>query len=344
MKRLRTALIGLGRIGWMRHAPDIVRHNDKFEFVAVVDPVETRLQEAHAEWGVRGYKDHETMLAKEKPDLVVIASPTIFHLEQAKAVFKAGADVFCDKPVAVSLAETDAMIALMEKYGRKLMVFQPHRANSYAIALKKIIELDLLGEIFMHKRVCSRYARRNDWQAFKKNGGGMLFNYGAHYVDQTLHFANAPVKRLNCVMGAIVTLGDADDFVKLMMETENNIVIDLEINMAAALPSPTWQVFGKRGTASLDNEDGDWRVRYVNASDLPSTAIQTGLAAEARRYGSGEVIPWKEEIVDSASTPEIDFYEKCYEYYALGLKPFVPINETREIMRLLEAARNDAGW
>lgn len=336
-------MLGLGRIGWQFHAPQLAAHAE-FEFIAVVDPINERLQEAGELWGVRGYTQYEAMLAAEKPDLVVIASPTPFHVAQTLAAFRVGCDVFCDKPIAPTLADTDLMIQAMETHGRKLMVYQPHRAGSDIVGLQALLAEGLIGEVFMIKRACTAYTRRNDWQAFQQNGGGMLNNYGAHYIDQSICLTASAIKRVACVLRAVVTLGDADDVVKAVIEMENGVVLDIDINMAAALPVPPWQVFGRRGAMTLDETAKVWRVRYVAAEALPALTLQQGYAAEARRYGSGEIIPWQERTLPLAAVPPVDFYRKCYEYYALGRPPFVSIAETRELMRVLEACRKDAGW
>ncbi len=68
------------------------------------------------------------------------------------------------------------------------------------------------------------------------------------------------------------------------------------------------------------------------------------LAAEARRYGSGETIPWQERVFPLSDFAPVDFYAKCYEYFAMGKEPFVPVAETREVMRVMDACRRDAGW
>lgn len=75
---IKTAIIGLGRIGWQFHLPQVVHHSE-YSLIAVVDPLKERLDAAKEKYGVRGYTDHQTMLACEKPQLVVIASPTMFH-------------------------------------------------------------------------------------------------------------------------------------------------------------------------------------------------------------------------------------------------------------------------
>lgn len=75
---MKTALIGLGRIGWQYHLPQIVKH-EGFELAAVVDTNPERLREAEVAYGIRGYADAAEMLVKEAPELVVVASPTVFH-------------------------------------------------------------------------------------------------------------------------------------------------------------------------------------------------------------------------------------------------------------------------
>lgn len=343
MRRLRTAVLGLGRIGWQFHVPEVVKHTG-FELVAVADPLEERLKEALAQWGVKGYAQWEVLLAKEKPDLVVIASPTQFHADQTLEAFRAGSDVFCDKPLAPSLAEVDRMIEGMKAHGRKLMVYQPHRATAEFTGLQGILASGLIGEVYMIKRACSAYVRRNDWQALRKHGGGMLNNYGAHYVDQLLSLAASRVRRVSCALRAVITLGDADDVVKAVLETESGWLLDIDINMAAAIPVPPWQVLGTRGTIVLDEPSKAWRVRYVEEGGLPALELQTGLAARERRYNEESAIPWQERLFPLSGALPVDFYQKCYDYYALGQPPLVPVAETREVMRVLEECRRSAGW
>jgi len=196
----------------------------------------------------------------------------------------------------------------------------------------------------MIKLARSAYARRNDWQAFRKYGGGMLNNYGAHYIDQCLYISGSRAKRITCALRTIASLGDADDVVKAVIETENGIILDMDINMASAHPLPTWQVLGERGSLVLDEKHQTWQARFFRSEELADIGIQEGLAAEDRRYGSGETIPWREEVFPLSDFQPIDFYEKCYHYFALDSEPFVPIAETREVIRVLDACRKDAGW
>jgi predicted dehydrogenase len=338
MKILKTAIIGLGRVGWLYHAPAIRAH-EGFELIAAVDPLESRRQEAEKEYGISTFSSVDEVLAS-RPDLVVVASPTAFHRDHTVQMLRAGCDVFCEKPLAASLTDADAMIEESGRTGKKLMVYQPHRTGSDLLALFSILEQQLLGSVYMIKRAWSGFDRRNDWQALRKNGGGMLNNYGAHMIDQMLHLTRSTARHISCVLRTIATAGDADDVVKVVLGTASNVLCDMDINMAAAQPFPQWQVLGTLGSATLDEPAQVWRVRYHHAE--PTSALQQGLAAEQRRYGSGEVIDWKEKMIALSEFPPLNFYDKCYEFYGLGQTPFVPLRETREVMRCIAECREDA--
>ena len=345
MKKIRTAVIGLGRIGWWYHIPQITEH-EGFELIAVTDRMEERLAEAKEKYGAACYTDHVKMYESERPDLVVVASPTPFHCEHAIQAMEHGIDVFLDKPMAMSLKEADEIIAVKERTGRKLMIYQPHRVTAQQITLESIIATGKIGRVHMIKRAATDYARRNDWQSLIKNGGGMLNNYGAHFIDQLLYLTDFSVRRVFCLMQNIASIGDAEDVVKIVMETQKGVTLDIDMSTAAAHPIPSFIVYGSNG-AIISGNDGNesvFHVRYYNDSDLGELALYPELAAQKRSYSNFEEIPWVEESVPVSTQKELNFYDKCYDYYSLDKDPFVPIAETREVMRVIQECRDIAGW
>lgn len=344
MRKLRTAVSGLGRIGWQYHLPKLAAHPG-FEIAAVADPMPERLEEAGAAYGAAVYGSFAELLEREagRLDLAVIASPTLYHRQQALEAFEHGVDVFMDKPIALDLRETDDIIDAMHRHGRRLMVYQPHRVTSECRAARSILERGVLGPIHTIRRACTGYERRNDWQAMLKNGGGMLNNYGAHYIDQLLYVTRSRCSRVTCSLKRVLSLGDADDAVKVLMETDAGILLDLDIDMAAAQPMPPWQIFGRDGAARLV-EDGTggayFEVRRLKQSGI--LALQGTMAAQGRAYGSSADLVWEEERVD-AGWADHNIYEECHAYFAMGEPPFVPVEETREVMRVIAECRRAAG-
>ena len=202
---LKCAVVGLGRIAWSDHLP-FLKKDPRFELTALVDPLEERGKEGCELFGVpRFYPSVEALLEKEIPDLAVICSPTGFHAQQSIAFLKKGVHVFCDKPVASSLEETLAMFEEAKKNDRKLMIYQPRRLFPNSYAIRQILASGKLGKIYQVKLAINGYSRRNDWQAFLKYGGGMLRNYGAHYVDQVISLWKEEFEILMCESRCVAT-------------------------------------------------------------------------------------------------------------------------------------------
>ena len=334
-KKLRVAVIGLGRIGWQYHLPQIESH-EGFELVAVVDPLPERLEEAKVKYNVQGFTDYTQMLSRIKPDLVVVASPTQFHCDQSILAFEYGADVFCEKPVVLNTDQLDKIIDSMQKHKRKFMVYQPYRLSSEISCLKHILEDQLVGDLYMIKRTFSRYSRRDDWQAFSANGGGMVYNYGSHFIDQLLYIAGFDVSYVKCFTDTIATLGDAEDVAKVVMQTDGGVLLDLDINCAAALPMRPWQLFGKYGSITNDVNSSKFYVRYFALEEIEPLSANPQLAAAGRQYCNNPDIKWQERVYDANDFDGADYYDKCYDYFALTRESFVPVWETRMLVDIID--------
>lgn len=341
MKKLKTGLAGLGRVGWPFHFPQLTS-KEGFELKAVADMQDDRLLEAKSKKAdIRCYKDFDKMIDEEDLDLVVIASPTGFHYAQVKKAFEAGVDVFLEKPMSLDLVEADGMIDLKNKTGRKLMVYQPHRKFSHTVKAKEIIQSGVLGDIYMIKYESSLFRFRSDWQSMKKYGGGMVNNYGAHFIDLLLHLSgSSKAKEINCQLRRIASVGDADDVVKLLMVSDKDIILDLDINMAAGVSNKQLIVYGNTGTMWL--EKNVLKLKYYSPDKVQGLTIDETLAAPGRKYDFIGEPPWEEKEILLTKDMEIDYYDKCYEYFALDQKPFVDVMETREVMRIIQECKDQS--
>jgi len=345
MKKLKTVVSGLGRIGWQFHIPS-VHANNGFEFAAVCDPLDERLDEAKKAFHVNCYKNYTEMIDTEKPDLAVICSPTHFHAEQAVYAMESGCDVFLDKPMARDLAEARKIKAAYVHTGRKLMMYQPHRVTAETQSLKKIIESGIIGDVFMIKTTNLDYVERNDWQAFKKYGGGMLNNFGAHAIDRALYLAGSYAKKISASMFRIASLGDADDVVKILIETQNGVALDIDINMASMAGSSEIVAYGKSGAAKIEHKNNEiyWHVNYYESKEQETVSASDFLAAKDRRYMKSRPKVWSEKDYPVSKNDELDYYNECYKYFALGEEPFVPVADTMEVMRVIHECRKYAEW
>ncbi len=339
---MKTALVGLGRIGWGFHLEQILSHKD-FDLCAVADPDRKRLAEAQERYGVQVYTDFRQMLAQAHPELVVIATPTVFHEEQAIAAMEAGADVLLEKPMAMDAAEASRIAEVKERTGRKLVVYQPRRFSEEILAAGALMASGKLGDIYQIRVSRCTYTRRDDWQALRQFGGGILSNYGAHYIDVMVSLCDSQIVDCYCQTQKILSLGDAEDVARIFMRTETGQLMDIDINQATPISGPTVALYGTLGAAEArTDETGKYfYVRYCDSAQLQEKTVCADLAAPDRKYPK-ENIQWKTEKIPFTDYPALDFYGACADYFGKDGPSPVPLDQTLTVMKLLDRCRQQA--
>lgn len=334
---IRTLLVGLGRIGWNTHLPALLAHPG-YKVTAVVDPVEDRLIECKVKYGINGFTSLEDALNNNQFDLVVIASPTCLHKEQTIAALNHNCHVFCDKPAALNFSEFSQMKEASIKNKRVFTVFQPMRIDRHNLFVKELINSGKLGDVFMVKMTRERFSCRNDWQAMRKNGGGMLLNYGSHMVDQANYLFDNPGKIVSCIADKILTLGDADDVVKLLLRY-NNVTVDIDINQAAADTAYRYAVFGSKGSAILPPSGVEWHLRVREETATIDKKLETDLFASDRKYPPDEQGFYCETIVaPEVPAAESSYYENLYQAINSGEELINPLNDTENLIKMIDVA------
>lgn len=192
--KLRVGVIGLGM--GRGHIENFRKH-PKVEVVAIADTDPKRLQERGDEFAVKGrYADALEMLAKEKLDIVSVATPNKFHKPLTIAALKAGAHVLCEKPMAMSAAEAEAMLAAARKAKRRIMINFSFRFTPQSRALRREVDAGLLGDVYYARTTWMR--RRGmpgfgGWFGTKAlSGGGPLIDLGVHRLDLALWLMGYP--------------------------------------------------------------------------------------------------------------------------------------------------------
>ncbi len=337
--KLKIAVAGLGRIGWSFHAHTLAKHPD-YELVAVADPMPERRAEAEATFGARAYAKTEDMLRHPGLDVAVIATPTHLHKPHALLAFRQGLHVFLEKPMASTLAEAEAIAAEAKKRRRVLSIYQPRRVDASFRHVAALLATGKIGKIYHIRRGMYQYARRNDWQALQKYGGGMLNNYGAHGLDMLLQVTGYNVKQLFCTLGLSASLGDADDVVKIVYCTTSGFIGELDINQASPIAPYSLQVWGSRGTLEL--RGNKMHIAFLKPSDLKPKELNPSLASHAREYPHDN-IKFREEIIEVDPAYALDVYTDFAEAVRFGKTPHVQPQETIALMRLIARCRAVAG-
>ena len=168
----------------------------------------------------RLYSDYRAMLKEKDLDLVLIGTPDHWHALTMIEAVKSGADVYCQKPTSVDVAESQAMVAAARKYKRVVQIGTQRRSTPHLIeARDRVIKAGLLGKI-SHVEICCYYHMRardtspasgmppenldfemwtgpaplrpfhkimhpRDWRAFTEYGNGIVGDMCVHMLDMT---------------------------------------------------------------------------------------------------------------------------------------------------------------
>lgn len=338
-KKLKIAVAGLGRIGWATHCRVLTNHKD-YQLVAVTDTDPDRRKEAEDVYGCNSYDSFTKMLKEEHLDVVTIATPTHLHKKMSIEAFKAGTNVFLEKPMALNLKEAKEIVASSKRYKKALTIFQPHRVTAYFQQLLDIIDKGLIGDVYHVKRGLFSFTRRNDWQSLKKYGGGMLANYGAHLIDQLMFLTGYDIKKIYCNTRKVASLGDTDDAVKIIYETKKGIIGEIDINQALTIRPYEMEVYGTNGTAV--KEGNFWKVTSFKKKDLPAKKLETSLTAAGRKYPS-ENIKFKKQTIKVNSKMEIDIYADFANAIRKRKSPVIKPEQVVAVMKMIENCRKEAG-
>ena len=251
-----------------------LRHVEGAEVVAIASGRLSNAQATATEFGVpHAYDDWEAMLDRHQVDLVCIATPTVLHAPQALKAIARGAHVLCEKPTAIDAAEAKAMLQAAEDAGRIHMIDHELRFNPNRVRVAEMIAQGDLGEI-RHVNVANignSWANpasrpKGDWWSMADQGGGRLGANGSHQVDMLRWWLGevawvtgaAPTvipARTDKATGAAWT-ATADDLAWMSLEMASGAIAQVFMSgVAAHNIGNLTQVFGSKGTITLDNAD-----------------------------------------------------------------------------------------
>lgn len=191
---LKIGIIGCGGIAFGKHLPSLSQV-EGVEIVAFCDLIEERAEKAAQEYGVKEaktFKNYQDLLDLEL-DAVHVCTPNDTHAEISIASMHADKHVMCEKPMAISSEEAQAMIDAMEETGKKLTIAYQNRFRKDSQFLYQIAQEGQLGKMYLGKAKAIRRRAVPTWGVFldeEAQGGGPLIDIGTHALDLTLWVMN----------------------------------------------------------------------------------------------------------------------------------------------------------
>lgn len=335
---IRTGILGFGYMGSV-HARKISQM-DGMMVISVhdIDPEKKAVAE---EQGFTFYEDRAAFLAQPDLDVVIIATPNPFHRDYSIEALEAGKHVICEKPVTLNTAELDDIIAVAKETGKIFTVHQNRRWDVDYLTLKRVFEDRTLGKpVSVESRVLGERGIVFGWRADPAYGGGMLYDWGVHQIDQILElFPERKVTRVFAQLWSVHT-PEVDDYFKLTLVFDDFTSAHIECGVFALEKLPRWFVYGDTGTLRID----DFSAKSGRISKINNQyAIEVSEGIDPVVGSSRTMAPLRPEQIQRMPLPHVpdaskEFYNNfilsCQDPSKLAVKP----EEVRRTMQVVDAA------
>lgn len=329
MQPIRVLLLGYGLAGTVFHAPLISAVPD-LSLTGIVTRTKRReAEQQHPQ--ARVFDTADEALASGDFDAAVIATPNATHVRLARQALERGVHVVVDKPLAPNSEAGQALVDLAATTGKVLTVFQNRRWDSDILTLRGL--LPELGTIFRFE------SRMQRWRSGVKPGwrehagddvaGGVLYDLGAHLIDQAICLFGPP---RNVYAEVDVRRPDSlvtdDAFVAL--EHEGGVHSHLWMSWAAGDAGPRLRVLGSKGA-------------YLKEPiDIQEEQLKSGMRPDDAEFGrepDGRFVTGPDSRpVPSARGAYVEFYRQfAAAVRGEGPAPVDPADAVR-VLQVLESA------
>ncbi|SKB35212.1 Predicted dehydrogenase [Parapedobacter luteus] len=336
---VNVGLIGFGMAGQVFHAPVITAIDGlRLRSVSARKPEQQKvLQERYP--GVAVVAHADDIIHDDDIDLVVVATSNDVHYTLAKAALLAGKHVVVEKPFTNTAAEADELITLAKERGLLLSVHHNARWNSDFLTVKKVMESGRLGRLVSFEARYDRFRntlREGAWREAGLPGSGILYDLGAHLIDQSLQLFGTP-EAINADLRKQRPGAQAVDDFELILHYPQ-LKVSLKGAMLVKEPSPRYALYGLNGAF----------VKY--GVDPQEAALKAGESPRGNPdWGRESSDIWGKLNVLQAGTDIIEYIESERGNYpafyrniwaavlgrqTLAVKP----EEARNVIRIIELA------
>ena len=335
MKIVNVAVVGYGGMGGWH--TDRIREMEKFHLSGVWDIDPKQLEEAR-ENGICTYSSFEDVLADETVSLLVIATWNDVHKPLCIQAMRAGKNVISEKPVTLSVADLDEMIAVSKECGVLFTVHQNRRWDDDYLTMKNIIDKNTLGKVFrIESRVQGSRGIPGDWRKEKGHGGGMVYDWGVHLLDQALTLNDG--NPLESVYAHVthITNDECDDGFYAELRFRNGLYYMVEVTTNNFISLPRWYILGENGTSVIEDWDLNGKSTLIhNWEKIDSVPVKAGTGI------TKTMAPRTDETIHDEPLEKIrgkwtQYYDNIYDVLLSGAEQLVTHRQMRRCLKLIEA-------
>ena len=198
-KIYKLGIIGFGGMAG-HHFTQLSKGNTRVRIKGIYDLLEER-REAAREKGLYVYSSSEEIFADPEIDIVLVAATNEVHKELCIRALRAGKHVLCEKPVTLSSADLEEVMAVAKEVGKVFTIDQNRRVNRDYVLMRRTIDSGVIGKPYIiETRVEGSRGMPEGWRRTKALGGGMMYDWGVHLIDQLMYMTDAKVVNVFCKM------------------------------------------------------------------------------------------------------------------------------------------------
>ncbi|MFA5562403.1 MAG: Gfo/Idh/MocA family oxidoreductase [Eubacteriales bacterium] len=333
-----VVIIGFGGQGkW--HAKHILA-SDVVTLAGVYD-IRKERNDMATEMGIHAFASLQELL-EAKADIALIATPNDVHKQLAIAAMASGKHVICEKPVTLNVADYDEIIAAAKQYGKVFEVHQNRRWDVDFLAMKELINSEKIGKpLYISSIVHGSRGIPGDWRTQKEYGGGMLYDWGIHMIDQLLQLIPAPIVSLYC-MTTHYTNSEVDDGYKLYLTFANGVTAFSEVGTYNFISMPRFYGQFEQGTSIIaDWHDSMRVVECLNWGEGEVHPVQTA-SGITKTMAPRSNLSVNEYIAPKPVSDVHDFYRNLVAAIDGKAEKLIADAEVRRVLQVLEAAFESA--
>ncbi len=319
---VRVGIIGLD--GHFGEVTDAAKVTPEIQVVAVATAKESdrpRLASNPALAGVKVYDDYRRLLDAEKLDAVCVCNENADHAATTIACAERRLAVACEKPLAISLDELDAVKKAVARHGTRLTMLLPMRFEPPYLAMRALVEAGEIGEpVALGAQKSYKLGSRPDWMRRRASYGGTIPFIGAHMIDLMRWTSGRDFVETAAFQSTtgFPALGDMENNTAIIFRLDNRGTADLRMDFLRPETAPTHgddllRLAGTKGVAEFREGEG---LTLITASQKPHRV--TDLPQHAPLFA--------------------DFLDSIYN----GRKHHLPLEDVYRVSEILLRAREAA--
>ena len=347
MRKFNMAIVGLGSMG-NTHRTIIVGEGQWYD-IPIGGPIENlnivgsydireERQQFAREHGLRAYASYDELLADPQIDFITCATQNDAHKEVIIRALRAGKGAVSEKPATLSSGDLQDMIDVANETGKVFTVHQNRRWDDDYVTVKKLIGEGYLGKLLrIESRVPGVGTGPGGWRSKAEHGGGYLFDWGVHILDQALDMFPGKVKTVYARLTHYVHQ-EVDDGFHIELCFDDGLVYYLEGGNSNFIQLPRWYVMGMEGTAVVDDFHVNGKMTRISQR-MRNNPVDYPIAG-----GTVKIVPRRGSPLVTEPLPVIkadirDFYRNVMDAVDGKAEIIVKPEQVMRVMKLMEAVK-----